>query len=172
MAFSRKGLIEAWRIVPKGAQYDPFSGKGAEKVGGRWNHKGTSMVYCSSSISLGMLEILANLRGIRSSFQYLAYWIMIPENACLMLDKNSIKSVLERNQLQLTRDIGSYWAQAQQSLTLKVPSILNPYESNFLINPLHPDFETTIKVAAKNEAKIIELDPRFIQHIKDKDSYQ
>ena len=37
--------------------------------------------------------------------------------------------------------MGNEWAQGQQSLVLKVPSVVEPMESNYLINPLHPDYD-------------------------------
>lgn len=165
MASSPKNLIEAWRLIPDSAQYDPFSGKGAEKAGGRWNEKGVPMVYCASSISLAMLEILANLRGLRSNLHYLAYAINIPENACMELGNDFSKNTFKRNEPHITQAIGSHWAQSLQSLALKVPSIVNPYEFNFLINPLHPDFEKKLKFPPKNVCKRIELDPRLVEHL-------
>lgn len=36
--------------------------------------------------------------------------------------------------------IGDNWIDAGRSLVLKVPSVIIPSESNFLINPAHPDF--------------------------------
>jgi RES domain-containing protein len=38
-------------------------------------------------------------------------------------------------------DIGSRWARARTTLVLAVPSAIIPQELNYLLNPLHPDFE-------------------------------
>lgn len=59
----------------------------------------------------------------------------------------------------VTRLIGNAWIENKESLVPAVPSVLNPYEMNYLINPAHPRF---------NEVKIekIEdwiLDDRLIQ---------
>lgn len=40
-------------------------GEGATLHGGRWNHKGTPVIYSSQSISLCALEVLANSSGLR-----------------------------------------------------------------------------------------------------------
>jgi RES domain-containing protein len=39
---------------------DDISGNGARLKGGRWNLPGTALLYTSESISLGLLEVLAN----------------------------------------------------------------------------------------------------------------
>jgi hypothetical protein len=39
-----------------------------------------------------------------------------------------------------TRELGKLWLESGESLILKVPSIVNPVDSNYLINPKHPDF--------------------------------
>jgi RES domain-containing protein len=54
--------------------------------------------------------------------------------------------------------LGSQWAKEKVSLALKVPSIIVPSEFNFLINPLHPNFEGLIVEAAKP----FRLDPRLL----------
>ena len=35
-------------------------GEGARRAGGRWNHKGTAMMYCGAAASLCALEVLAH----------------------------------------------------------------------------------------------------------------
>lgn len=42
------------------------------------------------------------------------------------------------------RTIGDRWIEAASSAVLRVPSTLVPAESNFLINPAHPDFKTLV----------------------------
>jgi RES domain-containing protein len=45
-----------WRIARRKYLDTSFSGIGASKVGGRWNSKGKSVVYCSATLSLAALE--------------------------------------------------------------------------------------------------------------------
>ena len=42
------------------------------------------------------------------------------------------------------RRIGDDWAAARASGLLKVPSVIVPDESNYLLNPEHPDFQTMV----------------------------
>ena len=41
------------------AKYPANDGEGARRAGGRWNHKGTAMLYCGATASLCALEVLA-----------------------------------------------------------------------------------------------------------------
>jgi RES domain-containing protein len=59
------GGIEVWRIAADTKDYEAhdLSGKGVENSGGRWNRKGTAMVYTSSSRALACLETVVHLGG-------------------------------------------------------------------------------------------------------------
>ena len=43
------------------SNYAPYDGEGAWRVGGRWNSKGTRVLYMSENRSLAVLEILVHL---------------------------------------------------------------------------------------------------------------
>lgn len=40
-----------------------------------------------------------------------------------------------------TAEIGDNWLEDRSSLALAVPSVVAPRETNYLINPEHPDFQ-------------------------------
>ena len=42
------------------------------------------------------------------------------------------------------QNIGRDWAQGQQTDVLCVPSVIIPVEYNYLLNPLHPDFDAVV----------------------------
>jgi RES domain-containing protein len=42
------------------------------------------------------------------------------------------------------RNIGDEWVKNMSSVVLEVPSVLVPAESNFLLNPVHPDFSRLV----------------------------
>ena len=52
-----------WRIAADTPTYeaDDLSGKGAELSGGRWNRKGTPLIYASVSRALACLETVVHL---------------------------------------------------------------------------------------------------------------
>lgn len=54
-----------WRIATDTPDHtaDDLSGQGAERAGGRWNARGTPLVYASSSRALACLETVVHLGG-------------------------------------------------------------------------------------------------------------
>jgi RES domain-containing protein len=53
------------------SKYAELDGEGARRVGGRWNSPGVAAVYMASSLSLAVLEVLANLGSVRHLDDYL-----------------------------------------------------------------------------------------------------
>ncbi|MFC0186189.1 RES family NAD+ phosphorylase [Pseudarcicella hirudinis] len=47
--------------------------------------------------------------------------------------------------------IGSAWYRSEKSLVLQVPSVLVPWESNYLINTNHPDFSKKTSIYSTEE---------------------
>jgi len=52
--------VTAWRIVRAKLAAYAFDGEGARRFGGRWNSKGTRMVYTAGSQALAVLELLVH----------------------------------------------------------------------------------------------------------------
>lgn len=141
----------AWRITLPIYVDSAFNGEGAFKFGGRWNHKGTPMVYTSYSKPLAALEMLAHINSLQAVDQYVFIPIEIESNLILTLDSID----LPNNWMcfpapKSTKDIGDDWASSQKSLALEVPSVIFPDESNLLINPLHQDIPKLKKGTPEN----------------------
>ncbi|GAB5101346.1 RES family NAD+ phosphorylase [Caballeronia sp. HLA56] len=131
--------VTAWRVVTKRYANSAFSGEGARLYGGRWNPKGVALVYTAQTQSLALLEMLVQDSPLR------ARYVMIPariaENLIERVDLATLptdwRELDARGDLQ---QIGALWAQKRTSAVLAVPSAVVPAESNYLINPSHPDF--------------------------------
>lgn len=120
-----------------------LDGIGASLSGGRWNNKGTSVIYTSESRSLAALESLAHIDKSSLPEEYKMISIEIPES----IDVYSIDpKVLPKNwenvpPLQQCMDFGDNLLKARKYCVLKFPSVVVRGESNYLINPKHTSFK-------------------------------
>jgi RES domain-containing protein len=127
-----------WRLCRKGHQ--KLDGKGSRLYGGRWNSEGVSVVYTSSTLALAALEYLVHVDIEDAPHDLVAMTIDVPDDA-----GEEIVTVDDLpgdwNRLPghpVCAAIGDRWAAECQALLLRVPSVVVPEESNFLINPDHP----------------------------------
>jgi RES domain-containing protein len=134
-------LLTAWRIVKKRHASSAFDGEGARLFGGRWNSPGVTVVYLASTRSLAALEMAVHLD--RSTL--LASFVLIPcefhARLVTAVDQSALPVQWRRNPPppELAA-IGDAWVKKAQSAVLAVPSALIEEETNFLLNPAHPDF--------------------------------
>ncbi len=129
-----------------------LSGKGAQRIGGRWNSKGVLMVYTSDSRALCTAEIAVHLPlGLLPS-DYRIIAINIPDSIkILILPSNRFP--IEWNSIPPsgnTQKIGDDFIEQNKSAVFKVPSAVVPGEFNYLLNPNHSDFELI---------KIVKIEP-------------
>jgi RES domain-containing protein len=132
--------MNVYRIA-KTLYINDLSGSGARTFGGRWNHKGVSMIYTSENRALATVEYIVHVP-----------LSIVPENLGLatLHIPDAISSV-DISLSDLPRDwreypvpsrlaeLGTEWAAKNESLLLRVPSAIVDREFNILINPLHPD---------------------------------
>lgn len=133
-------MRRAWRIVREKHAATAFDGEGARLFGGRWNSRGTRMVYVSGSISLAALECLVHLNP-PTSFRYLAVPLDFDEDLLEVLPRTEWPpDWTQQPPPRSTQGIGDRWVQEGRSAVLEVPSVIIPGESNYLLNPAHPGF--------------------------------
>ena len=138
-----------------------LSGTGAKIYGGRWNRKGTPIVYTAESRALAFSELLVRVSLPDTPLNYVMVSIEIPDD--VLLEEIHIKDLpSDWNRFPWPyklQEVGSAWAAANKSLILKVPSVVVPGDCNILINSLHPDIST---VSVK-EVKKFDFDSRLIK---------
>lgn len=120
-----------------------LSGEGARLAGGRWNSKGTPLIYAAGSRSLACLEALVHMSQADFLIDRKIIVIELPKT---ITPQTIDKSRLPRNWRQYPpsfklADIGTQWAASMKSLLLQVPSAVVPDEFNVLVNPAHPDMK-------------------------------
>ena len=137
-----------------------LSGEGARLNGGRWNLRGTPMLYTGSSRALTVLEYLVHFK-IKPSSVPLAFAVFeVPDDLAvetLTFDKLP-KSWRDFPHSTEVSKIGQSWVETSQTAVLAVPSVLIPQEFNFLLNPSHQDFSAIILKATEDYA----YDPRLV----------
>ncbi len=122
---------------------EAFTGEGSRLYGGRWNHRGSPVVYVSESLALAVLEQFVNVGFEGQYMKYVYMRIEVPDS--IKLKTIEVKSLPtgwnESPVLSATMDIGSNWLSKAETAILKVPSAIVPVEHNFMLNPQHQDFK-------------------------------
>lgn len=138
--------------LSKGLYRNDLSGKGAELAGGRWNSKGTAILYTSESIALCTVEVAVHMPlGIVPKDYHLVR-IELPDNSLQQeVQETDLpptwKSFPHANATQL---IGDQFIMQGEFLVLKVPSATVQGTYNYLVNPRHRDF---------HQVKVVSTEP-------------
>jgi len=113
---------------------------GATLYGGRWNYKGTPVIYTAESRALCALEVLANADELADD--YISISIEIPRDLAIKnMSIVDLPTGWDSNpSIKATREIGTDWAKGLTTAVLSVPSAVIPRERNYILNPAHPDF--------------------------------
>lgn len=139
-------MLRVWRLCQAAQQATAFSGDGARRYGGRWNPRGLPAVYAAATQSLAALEILVHVDTDLVPNDFMLFAVDIPESVPvtrIMLEdlEPDWRSEYPPRSLQAR---GSVWLQSLVSAVLEVPSAIIPVEHNFILNPLHPDFQRLV----------------------------
>ena len=150
--------VSAWRILKAKYQDEPLCGEGARRVGGRWNPKGTPLVYLADSVALAMLEVLVHLRDSDTLAKYALAKVSFDSTLVQELRHENLPADWRVFPHPLsTKEIGRQWTASQSSALLKVPSSVSPRDANYLLNPQHPDL-SEVEVG---EVSALSFDPRL-----------
>ena len=115
----------------------------------RWNFDRQNVIYTGSSRSLSTLELIVHKSSIKPQIKYKVMVISLDDYDYLF------KTITLKELPQYWRGLkayselqkmGSDWYTSQESLILKVPSVVIPLEYNYVINTQHPDFSKHINL--------------------------
>ena len=152
--------IHAWRLVREARADDAFSGEGARLYGGRWNPPGLRATYLSATRSLAALEVLVHQAEQVPAGRFLFFEVRFPERFVTTVTPDDLEADWRSYPpRKSTVSLGGGWLKARSSPVLRVPSILIPEESNFLLNPEHPRAEE-IEIGGPRP---FTFDPRFLE---------
>jgi RES domain-containing protein len=119
-----------------------FNGIGASLEGGRWNSSGVPVVYASEHLAMSAQEKFAHLpRPLPRSSLYVKFRIRFGGLAVTRLGAVDLPSDWRAEPVPgSTQRMGDAWVAAAKTAILAVPSALYPEETNYVLNPAHPDF--------------------------------
>lgn len=136
-----------------------FDGEGAYRYGGRWSGAGTRVAYASVHQSLAMLEYFVHLDPDDGPDDLMLATADVPDH----VSRKRLKiDDLPANWREIPAppelaQIGDDFVRKGESCLLLVPSALAVHESNWLLNPQHPEFGQI----AVNTAEELRYDPRM-----------
>ena len=148
-----------YRIAKKDVVKD-LTGTGAKLFGGRWNHRGTAVVYTSETRALATVELLVHVSLSNAPRGLMIATIEIPDK---IVPEEVPRASLPRGWRgypppREVADLGTGWAKSKKSLLLRVPSAVVKQEYNILINPLHSEMQRVVL----RQVEAFEFDRRLI----------
>jgi RES domain-containing protein len=118
------------------------------------------MIYTAGSLSLAAMEMLVNIEAEQVLNAYVSIPVTFGDDLCKRLNPQHLPSDWAAHPIPLaTCDMGTAWAQSKSSPVLAVPSAVVQIETNFLLNPQHPEF-LKIRIGS---AEAFAYDPRFMK---------
>jgi RES domain-containing protein len=137
--------LAVWRIAADTSAYtaDDRTGAGANATGGRWNRKGTALIYAASSIALACLETVVHFKASGLPLNRYLVRFDVPDDVWAAAETFDLALHVgwdARPAGMVSLDFGDAWAAQQRSALIRVPSVIVPEEHNILLNPAHPDF--------------------------------
>jgi RES domain-containing protein len=135
-------MTAAWRIVRASRANTAFTGEGPWRYGGRWNSPGVRVVYVSEHQSTAAFEVFANRVPFILEENYKAFYLEWPDSLTEIFQAKKLPSNWRISPPPAgTMAIGDRWVRERRFAVLALPSAISPADTNFLLNPEHPDFK-------------------------------
>ena len=138
---------------------DDLSGTGAAMFGGRWNKKGTPVLYTGESKEIALLETVVHTPPmIIPKLDIIT--LEIPDGSVISIE---VEDLPENWTIypapSILSEIGEDWVEDGQSLALMVPSCIVPSAKNIVLNCRHPLFRD-VSILDKRDFK---FDSRLVK---------
>jgi RES domain-containing protein len=135
-------LIRVYRIVREPYSKTPLAGEGAYRFGGRWSSPGTRLAYTAEHLSLAMIEYFVHIEAGDPPKDLVVVAADIPDHVSRMVvpPRKLPSNWRQEPAPPGLAAVGDAFAAERKATILVLPSALVPSESNWLVNPLHPEF--------------------------------
>jgi RES domain-containing protein len=141
-------MLSGWRVAA--SEYSStvskiMSGEGAYLYGGRWNSKGTRVVYLGTSLAQASMELLVHLGRADVLNNYSKLEVFFDEGLMQHIAIDDLPEDWDDPSMAASvQTVGDDWVKDQSSLILQVPSAVVTGEYNYLFNPRHSDFNKAV----------------------------
>ena len=134
--------MHVWRICQQQHASSGLTGAGGLYTAGRWHQRGYPIVYTAATPSLAALETLVHVDPALAPSNMRLLEIDVPDE--LVIEDCDPEKIVAGWSLYPAppelQDFGSQWLASLRTVVLRVPAAVMPVESNFLLNPRHPQF--------------------------------
>ena len=128
-----------YRITGKKYAYD-LSGTGAAIYGGRWNKKGTPVIYTGETKEIALLETIVHTPPMLIP-KLSIVTIEIPDDSITeILIKDLHSNWYDYPAPTVLSEIAQQWIDSGKTISLKVPSCIIHSAHNYILNCKHIDF--------------------------------
>ena len=129
-----------YRITGKKHARD-ISGTGSAMYGGRWNKKGSAVIYTGENKEIALLETIVHTPpAIIPSLDILT--IEIPDDSIHTIEiKDLPDNWTNYPAPSVLAEIAEKWIDSNKSIALSVPSCVIHSSRNYILNCRHPDYD-------------------------------
>ena len=107
----------------------------------RWHSRGKRIVYLADHPASALIETIVHFEVDRDQIpnQYQLLAVEVAEDTAFeSVDVHNLPTDWPEN-LNTTRTLGDEWLDSNRTALLRVPSVIVPHASNWLLNPAHAD---------------------------------
>src|SRR5436853_1417142 len=135
-------MRSAWRIVRAARVDTAFTGEGSRLYGGRWNSRGTPVVYVSEHESLAALEIFVHTMPLSPTERYFSFRVDWGDKLTEYFPiKNLPPDWNAEPPTNGSMSVGDDWVRTGRYAVLALPSLLSRSELHFLLNQTYADYK-------------------------------
>ncbi len=126
--------------IAKSNRASDISGYGASIYPGRWNKKGTPVLYTGESKEIALLENIVHIPPMMTP-ELDILTIEIPDDSITVLTPKDLPANWHQFPAPtVLSEIGQRWIDDGKTLALKVPSSIIHSSNNILLNCIHKDY--------------------------------
>jgi RES domain-containing protein len=131
--------LQCFRMGDPNGTYPIFDATGSTIAPGRWNTRGSPILYTSEHYSTALLEKLVHGSGRLPPNQHFVQ-VTIPLGLSYEVFSPPSLPGWDSMPATVSKAFGEQWCTEKRSVVLLVPSVVARLDNNVLVNPVHPEF--------------------------------